>query len=164
MRAILTIIFILAISAWLNKELRRKASLSRYWHWLAAGAILQLAAQLISNDMSDQFLGNILLHTIGGGIAGVCLFFYLAYTFELKVNWRLQLLLVFMFICTLGVLNELWEFSFELLHLGKYSFDTHDTWRDLASNTFGAVLAWLFIRIIMFARALFGPKKSAKSR
>jgi glycopeptide antibiotics resistance protein len=151
-RALIVIIFILAASAWLRWEIRKNVSLSRYWKWIAAAIAFQLSAQIISNRMSDQFLGNILLHMIGGGITSTCLFFYMIRTFDVKINWRLQLALLFMFVSALGVLNELWEFSFELLHLGKYSFDTHDTWRDLASNTFGSLLAWVVIRVVLYAR------------
>jgi hypothetical protein len=150
MRAVLTILFVLAASQWLGRELHRKISLTRYWKWLAGAAVLQLGAQIVSNQMSDQLLGNILLHTVGGGVASACLFFYIIYTFEIKINWRLQLLALFMLVSTFGVMNELWEYSFELLHLGKYSFDTHDTWRDLASNTGGALAAWLSIRTIQY--------------
>jgi hypothetical protein len=162
MRAVLTIVFVLAVSQWLSGEFRRKVLLAKYWRWLAGAAVLQLGAQIISNQMSNQLLGNILLHTIGGGVASACLFFYIIYTFEIKINWRLQLLALFMLVSTFGVMNELWEYSFELLHLGKYSFDTHDTWRDLTSNTGGALAAWLSIRIIQYIgkNAIVSKKKA----
>ena len=42
----------------------------------------------------------------------------------------------------LGVLNELAEYLFELLGMGIFSLDTHDTWRDFVANTTGALLTW----------------------
>jgi hypothetical protein len=141
-RSIFTFIFILLAARWIKWELNSNVSLKKHWKWIAGAITFQLLAELISANFSDQFIGNILLHTIGGGVTSSCLFFYLIRTFTIKVNWRLELGMLFLAISALGVLNELWEFSFELLHLGKYSFDTHDTWRDLASNTFGGILSW----------------------
>jgi glycopeptide antibiotics resistance protein len=146
MRVVFMIVFILIVARWLKSELKSNAPLLKQWRWIAAAAAFQICSELIAAHMSNTLYGNIALHTIGGGVASTCLFFYLRYTFDVTVNWRLQLGMLFLFVSALGVLNELWEFSFELLHLGKYSFDSHDTWRDLTSNTAGALLAWMVIR------------------
>jgi len=45
----------------------------------------------------------------------------------------------------LGIVNELAEYAGELLDVGKFSFDTHDTWRDMVANTTGAAVVWLLL-------------------
>jgi len=58
------------------------------------------------------------------------------------------LLVLFAFVCMLGVLNELAEFLFELITPLTFSVDSQDTWRDFVANTFGAALAWMIYKSV----------------
>ena len=73
-------------------------------------------------------------------MAAGCLYMYLLRTFEHRVNWRVNVVLFFLFVSALGVVNELAEYMYELVGLGIMSFDTHDTWRDFVANTSGGYL------------------------
>lgn len=146
--AILTIVFALLVALWLRAELRRPhISVARQWPWLAAAAALQLLAGWLAVAYGEMGTGNVLLHSVGGGSVGVMLFFYLLRTFGFQLGWRLQLAALFCFVCTLGVLNELGEMAMELAGVGIFSFDSRDTWRDFVSNTSGAVVTWIVVRI-----------------
>ncbi len=139
------IIFILPFTAWLGAELHRTYSLRAHWRWLVAAFVIGVIGSQIFRIYPDNF-GNFLLHT-GGGMSATCLFFYTFKTLKLKLNWRLTLLMLFAFVSMLGVLNELAEYFFESLGYGVFSYDTHDTWRDLAANTTGMLVAWTAVRL-----------------
>jgi len=144
-RAILTIIFILGLAYWLKWETRKKVSLTKHWRWLLATALVQIIGNAISAIDPNPLRANIFLHAIGGGVASTLLFFYLIKTFEVRLNWRLTLVILFFFVSTLGVMNELIEYGLELMNFGIFSVDTHDTWRDFVSNSTGALTAWIVI-------------------
>ncbi len=147
--AIAYVMFILPFTAWLGYELKRPYRLTNHWGWIMGAVLSGLAGSIVSNLYPDNF-GNFLLHA-SGGVSSVFLFIYLLKALKLKFNWRLATLLVFGFVSTLGVLNELAEYVFELLDLGILSFDTHDTWRDLVANSSGALCTWL-IYILLHRR------------
>lgn len=149
-----TLVFVVGVAWWLRFELKRRVSLTEQWHWLAALVTIQVTAKLISLSLgnSHPLLANIELHSVGGGVVSACAFFYLSRTFKLRVNYRLELVLVFSLAAGMGVLNEISEFVMELLHLGIFSMDTHDTWRDLTSNSVGAIVGWLVIRCLVSLR------------
>jgi len=73
------------------------------------------------------------------------LFIYFIKTFQIQLNWRVLSLLLFGFVCAFGVINELAEFAGALVGIGVFSFDSHDTWRDLFANTAGMLVAWSVI-------------------
>jgi glycopeptide antibiotics resistance protein len=160
MRAVITFLLLLLLVRWLRFEFRRKVSAKRYWKWVAATLVLQLVTGFTSGLAGDK-LGNIILHAVGGGVVSLLLFTYLIKTYDVRYNWRVEVVLLFCFVSALGVLNELAEFAGELLHLGVYSFDTQDTWRDLAANTVGALLAWGVIKVYT---AVFIPAKAVSPR
>ena len=138
--AVAYIIFILPFTAWLGFELKRPYSLKLHWQWLAAAFITGIIGSFAFAIYPDNF-GNFLLHA-SGGVSAAFLFTYLCKTLGLYFNWRLMLVMLFAFVSMLGVLNELAEYIFESLGMGPFSFDSHDTWRDLVANTTGALLAW----------------------
>ena len=138
--AVTYILFILPFTAWLGFELNRKYSLRTHWKWVAGAFLTGLIGSLIYNTYPNK-TGNFILHA-SGGVSSTLMFIYLLKTLNLKLNWRLTILFMFAFVCMLGVLNELAEYFFELLGLGPFTFDKHDTWRDLVANTTGAFVAW----------------------
>ncbi|MBW3568689.1 hypothetical protein KY385_01000 [Candidatus Parcubacteria bacterium] len=145
--ALAYVVFILPFTAWLGWELNKRYSLKAYWYWVAAAFITGVAGSLIYGQYTDKF-GNFLLH-MSGGISATFLFVYFTKTLKLKfINWRITLLVLFGFVSTLGVLNELAEYILETLGFGIFSDDSHDTWRDFAANIFGMLVAWVALNIL----------------
>ncbi len=116
--AIAYVLFILPFTAWLGFELNRQYSLRTHWRGIAGAVLTGIIGSQVFRIYPDVF-GNFLLHA-SGGVSSVLLFIYCAKTLDLdlKANWRLTTLVLFAFVCMLGVLNELAEYFFELLGLG----------------------------------------------
>jgi hypothetical protein len=144
--AIAYIIFILPFTSWLGRELKREYSLKEHWRWLLGAFLTGIVGAMLSY-VEPAKLGNFLLHA-SGGFASCLLYIYLFKTLRLQFSRSLTIILLFAFVSTLGVLNELAEYAFELLNLGIMSFDSHDTWRDFAANTTGAGIAWVLFLIL----------------
>jgi hypothetical protein len=142
------ILFILPFTAWLGYELERSYSLAKHWGWLAGAFVTGVIGSQIYVLSPDNF-GNFLMH-MTGGVASTILFVYTCKTLRLSWNWRLSTLLLLGFVSTLGVLNELAEYLYELLDLGIMSLDRQDTWRDFVANTSGALLAWLVYELTSY--------------
>jgi hypothetical protein len=141
--ALTYIVFILVFTTWLGYELKRDYSLRKHWRWIASAVAAGLVGSLIYNEFFPDKFGNFILHA-SGGVSAVLLFIYFTKTLKITfTNWRVTLVIVFAFVSTLGVLNELAEYFFELMGLGPFSFDNHDTWRDFVANTTGAAVAWM---------------------
>ena len=145
MYVFLMIIFIYILTRWINYEFKLKYSALKYWKLLLLAVSTQLLGEYLSRAVSSAFLGNVLLHSVGGGAVSAIFFAYLVKTYKIKLNWRVMIVLLFIFVSTLGTLNEIMEYAFELLHMGIYSVDSHDTWRDIISNTSGAYICWILI-------------------
>ncbi len=148
--ALAYVIFILPFTVWLGHELKRKYSLKDQWVWILGAVVIGLLGSMVSNVYEERF-GNFLLHA-SGGISATLLFIYLFKTLKIHLSWYLTTALLFSFVCSLGVLNEIAEYIFELLGLAVLSFDTHDTWRDLVANTTGMILTWLVYCSILWLR------------
>lgn len=95
----------------------------------------------------SEYWGNRFQHAFAGGFMAV-LVCYLAAR-DLQLNMQLQItrlqfvVLAILLTTTLGVGNELAEFIFqEYVQIFSYQFSATiiDTWLDLASNTFGALV------------------------
>lgn len=142
--ALLYIAFILPFTVWLGHELKRTYSLAHHWPWLLGAFATGVIGSVVS--AAGGIWGNFLLHA-SGGVASTLLFVYLTRTLHLRFSWKLTTVLLFCFVSTLGVLNELAEFAVELLGWMTMSFDSQDTWRDFVANTTGAAIAWLGITI-----------------
>ncbi|HSX36696.1 MAG TPA: hypothetical protein VLG13_01050 [Patescibacteria group bacterium] len=119
--------------------------------WVVGALLLQIVAVIVSSILDSHF-GNFVLHSLGGGAAITLVFTYFLKTFDIKVNWRLLTVAAFAVVCAFGVINELGEFAGEMVGVGQFSFDTHDTWRDLFANTAGMIVAWLVILIFHAVR------------
>ncbi len=148
MRTLLTLSFLAVLLWWLRYEFKRTVSFTKYWAWLVAALVVQTLSIFLSLAVSDPIVGNFLYHAIGGGVTSCLLFIYLIKTYEVHVSWRVELVLLYCFVSALGVMNELAEYAGEFfVGTGSFSWDAHDTWRDLVANTAGAVLAWLAYRV-----------------
>ena len=145
--AIAYVVFILPFTAWLGYELNRKHALSLHWRWILGAVVSGIIGSQIFR-LNPDVVGNFLLHA-SGGVSSTLLFIYLLKTLKLSFNWHLATLLMFAFVCMLGVLNELAEYFFEFLGLGPFSFDAHDTWRDFVANTTGALVAWMIYGVYL---------------
>lgn len=146
--ALAYVAFILPFTAWLGWELNKKFSLKTYWYWVAAAVAATLAGSFIFAFTNYSKSGNFVLHA-SGGVSAVFLFIYLTNTLRFKfTNWKVGLLILFAWVSMLGVMNELAEYFLELLQVGIYSEDTHDTWRDFTANTTGMLIAWLSLKAL----------------
>lgn len=150
LRVLITISFMTVLLWWLQAEFKRKVSLKKYWYWLIAALVVQAIANIISLVISNRVLGNLFYHGVGGGVTTTLLFIYLmkTYDFSRAWSWRVELVFLYGFVSALGVLNELAEYAGEFaIRVGLFSWDSHDTWRDLAANTAGAIVAWGIYRL-----------------
>ncbi len=146
-RALLTISFMAVLLWWLQKEFHKTVSLKKHWKWFAGALLVQAISSLVSLLIPDRVIGNFFYHAIGGGVTTTLLYVYLLKTYGLHYSWRVELALLYGFVSSLGVINELAEYAGEFaIRVGLFSWDSHDTWRDLAANTAGAILAWLIYR------------------
>ena len=130
-------------------ELKKKYSLKKHWLWILGA----FAVGVIGDRVSEYCYGvggNFFLHASGGS-AATLLYFYLTRTLKLSFNWRLNLAFIFGFVSALGVVNEVAEYALELSGYGKYSYDTHDVWRDFTANTTGMAITWLAIMLVTIA-------------
>ena len=151
--AFLITLFAFTALKYLSWELSKKTDYKKHLWFLVAAVSCTFFAYLLTAYYKDR-AGNFLYHAIGGGVASSFLYRYLLKQFKCKLNWRLELITLFAFTCSLGVLNELAEYALELMHFATLSFDTHDTWRDLAANSFGALTGWLIYRLaVHFAKS-----------
>ena len=154
------IFFILPFTAWLGFELKRECSLRTHWMYLLGAFLLGIIGSIVSQIYPSN-AGNFFLHASGGASATL-LYIYFLKTLKLEFNWRLNLVILFAFVCMLGVLNELAEYLFELLGMGIFSLDTHDTWRDFVANTTGALLTWAICLPVLFKKQInanyYAPK------
>lgn len=133
------LVFALGILRWLTWEFKKPFTPSKHWYWLALTLFFSLAGLLLSElSPSGQGIGNFLLHAVGGGVATACTYIYISKNMKLKLNWRLNFILLFMFVSSFGILNELLEYFAELIGMGTFSLDSQDTWRDFVANTTGA--------------------------
>jgi hypothetical protein len=149
-RALITISFMAVLLWWLQEEFHKKVSLKKHWKWLVAAVIVQAIAGIISIVVSDRIVGNFFYHAIGGGATAALLYFYLIKTYSLHYSWRVELVTLYCFVSALGVMNELAEYAGEFaIRVGIFSWDSHDTWRDLTANTVGAIVAWLIYRFYL---------------
>lgn len=149
-RALLTISFMAVLLWWLKKEFQMNVSLKKHWKWFAAAILVQAAASIISLVIPDRVTGNFFYHAVGGGVTTALLYIYLLRTYRQRYSWRVEVALLYGFVSALGVMNELAEYAGEfVIRVGFFSWDSHDTWRDLTANTLGAISAWLIYRLYL---------------
>lgn len=104
-------------------------------------AIFSAIIFYLSFVIPNPIVANRLLHSIGGGFAGILVCFLSVKDYGLQMN-RLQFfILSALTITALGVGNEIFECILQN-YLGYISAETiNDTWLDLISNTGGIILA-----------------------
>jgi hypothetical protein len=105
---------------------------------LAGAALLFSISLFIPSPLIHGRDTQFLTHVFGGGVfmGLICLYFRPLVTRDLR--WYEELILLFMFTCTFGVINELYElFAFES---GISSQSVTDTSWDLLANTLGVLL------------------------
>lgn len=149
MRPVLTTTTAILTCTWLAYELKRKISPFKHWRWLVGIFLVQVVGEVIGYNLDNALIGNLLLHAIGGGVVTSILYFYLSRSFDYHPSIRLEIISLFLLVSCTGVINEIYEYVFELLRVGTFSFDSHDTWRDLAANTAGAVIGFIYIKILL---------------
>ena len=120
--------------------------------------VFSLLTISIGLSISDLTLGNRVVHALGGGFISIFVCFLATRDSQVKINRFQFFVFSFMFVTTLGVVNEIMEFFLQY-YFAKYDlfFATtiNDTWLDLLSNTVG----------ILVASIIFVPfvKKSAET-
>ncbi len=92
--------------------------------------------------MNTQFM----THVVGGGFFSGILFLYVKRQLHWNPSWFVELITLFAFVSTLGVMNELFEFATVELRLTQ--LNGADTWWDLLANTLGALFVWFFIGLL----------------
>lgn len=145
------LVFAVGILRWLTWEFKRPFRPERHWGWLVVVSLMSVTASMLA-FIDGGRLGNILLHAIGGGMATACTYEYLKAHLRFKLNWRLDLAGLFLIVSAFGVLNELAEFAAEAAGMGIFSVDSQDTWRDFVANTVGAVIVWLYVRLLLVSK------------
>jgi hypothetical protein len=147
LRALITIIGIVAVCYYVQLDYKPKVPYKKYWPYVAAAFAIQFASGVAFSIVGGP-KGNLIYHAVGGGVMSTLFFIYLVKTFGFTFSRRIELGALFLFVSGLGVLNELAEYAAELSGHGLFSWDTHDTWRDLAANTCGALTAWLLYLLV----------------
>lgn len=117
-------------------------------HWWRIAALIAVVGSIIVHISLDTVLSNFILHLVGGGIVSSFLYFYVKLSFNIKIDWKLDLLALLAFVSALGSINEIAEYALDSLQVSQFSFDRKDTWRDIVANTSGAVLGWVIIKLL----------------
>jgi hypothetical protein len=116
---------------------------SRYSFFLLVAFVLPIVWQFFPIPVLQLRWVNFLQHAVGGGVAVSLGCVYMIHHFKEKLeffdNRIFQLIFIFMFTSSLGVLNEILEFSLDALRIGVFAIDRYDTWFDLVANTTGAL-------------------------
>lgn len=148
MQIIFQVIFAVGFLWLLARELGFEFMPKKHVRWLVYGVILGVIANVIGSYYYNK-TGNFILHSVGGGVATALTYQYLKAHAKLRFKWYIDLMILFAFVSSLGVLNELYEYALELMNVMISSWDTHDTWRDLLANSVGALFAWVVIKILV---------------
>lgn len=146
MHVLFHLIFAVGLLWFLSRELGFKFAPKKHLKWLVYGVVAGVIASLVSYFYFNK-IGNFVLHSVGGGVVTALTYQYLRLHAKLKFKWYVDLIILFGFVSSLGVLNELYEYAIELMNIMVSSWDTHDTWRDIVANTTGAFTAWAIIKI-----------------
>lgn len=143
---------------WLALKYYAKATkLSREVSYLPNAPILWAASLIF---ISSFFLPDIHIsaetntfqqHFIGGGFVCALLAFYVESMLKLKLHFINRFLLVTAISCSLGVINELMEFT--ITETTTVSINSSDTWWDLLANTTGSYVGYATIIVICLLRS-----------
>lgn len=115
--------------------------------WLTAVVAASVAGSVASR-LAHHPLGNFYLHLLAGGAATAFAYEHLRWSLWIRIQLRLDVVLLFAFVSCMGVLNELGEYLVDSAGWRTFSADRADTWRDLTANTLGAFAVWVAVRAI----------------
>lgn len=88
----------------------------------------------------DVELSNRLLHALGGGFNVVLVTFMAVKSFGINLNLRQFVIISILFICLLGIGNEILEFFMQVFLRFQFATTPIDTWLDLISNSIGGAI------------------------
>jgi hypothetical protein len=95
----------------------------------------------VSVSIADPELGNRVLHTFGGGVAGMLACFLAARDSGIKITRFQFFVLSALIVLALGIGNEMIEFMLQSSGIRVFARTADDTWLDLASNGVGILFA-----------------------
>lgn len=107
---------------------------------IVAAALYPIARYLPEPEITTESV-TLLQHFVGGGFVSALYFIFFLREFKIKLPIIARLALLYAFVSTLGVTNELLEFTAS--QAGIYALDGGDVWWDLAANTSGAYLLFI---------------------
>jgi hypothetical protein len=126
-------------------EKTRRLPYLKHAPYLWAAAALWWLALFVPNVPLSPETETFSMHFTGGGVA-VILFLYVVKVYQLKFTYTWQAwMAMFMFVSTLGVLNELLEFFLDVTRI--MPMPRGDTWWDLWANTLGALFVYFAVRL-----------------
>lgn len=103
--------------------------------------LLSLAVYIISSKISDQEIGNRIVHAFGGGFLAYLVCFFAAKDDRIKIDKLKFFIFSFMLVMTLGIGNEVVEYFLQNHFDFSAAPHVNDTWLDLMSNITGALIA-----------------------
>ena len=113
---------------------------------LIMSGVLYFIARLLPEPNLTKESVTLLQHFVGGGFVSTLYFFYIKTELKIRLPFLLQTIILYAVVSTLGVTNELLEFTSTKLHL--YEVDGSDVWWDLAANTLGAFSLYFCIELV----------------
>lgn len=132
---------------------------SKWSIFLVIALVLPMLWQFLPHASKELRWVNFLQHGIGGGVAVAlgCLFMIQYFKDKLDFfNSRVfQIIFIFAFVSSLGVLNEILEFTFDALRVGIYSNDRYDTWFDLVANSTGALATFAIYQFLSWPMSIY---------
>lgn len=111
---------------------------------LLIACIIYLVSWYLPSPLIQGTDTSFTTHFIGGGVFAGLLWLSVSKQLKWKQPWLNELTGLFALVCTLGVLNELFEFA--TVELGLANLNPSDTWWDLLANTLGVLSFWMTYR------------------
>lgn len=104
-------------------------------------AIISLIVAAYVGTRNESIAANFFQHAVGGGFVTGLLTLFTLRNFKLRLPLLAVACLVIASVSVFGIANELLEFLLQSTTSLRFANDIADTWRDLAANTSGALLA-----------------------
>ena len=133
------------ITHFMGRLLHKKANFSKNYSWLLAIFFVVIGSILLST-WNGGVTGNLIQHSMGGGVATALGYFYIKKQLRLSFRWQIELTIMLGMVSLLGNINEMLEFAADVAGYGPFSFDRFDTWRDIVANTTGAIICFLVVK------------------
>jgi len=109
--------------------------------WLPVlAAILIVGSTYLPNIHISNQTSTFQQHFVGGGMYSAALYLYAKQLFGWRLQWFLDLIVLFAWVSAFGVANKMVEFALLKLHLA--SIDTNDAYWDLLANTLGGFFGY----------------------